>query len=71
MEEPQGELCVVLSAEMGRSCSLLLPLLLLLPAGLPSGLALLQYHYDCGDFGMQLLAYPTRGRTVHFKVLGE
>nr|6GF6_A Chain A, Zona pellucida sperm-binding protein 1,Zona pellucida sperm-binding protein 1 [Gallus gallus]6GF6_B Chain B, Zona pellucida sperm-binding protein 1,Zona pellucida sperm-binding protein 1 [Gallus gallus]6GF7_A Chain A, Zona pellucida sperm-binding protein 1,Zona pellucida sperm-binding protein 1 [Gallus gallus]6GF7_B Chain B, Zona pellucida sperm-binding protein 1,Zona pellucida sperm-binding protein 1 [Gallus gallus]6GF8_A Chain A, Zona pellucida sperm-binding protein 1,Zona pelluci len=33
--------------------------------------ALLQYHYDCGDFGMQLLAYPTRGRTVHFKVLDE
>nr|CAC16087.1 zona pellucida protein 1 [Gallus gallus] len=56
---------------MGRSRSLLLPLLLLLPAGLPSGLALLQYHYDCRDFGMQLLAYPTRGRTVHFKVLDE
>ncbi|NXJ09482.1 ZP1 protein, partial [Odontophorus gujanensis] len=56
---------------MGWSCSLLLPLLLLLPAGLPSALALLQYRYDCGEFGMQLLAYPTRGRTVRFKVLDE
>ncbi|OXB57428.1 hypothetical protein ASZ78_010143 [Callipepla squamata] len=53
---------------MGWSCSLLL---LLLPAGLPSALALLQYRYDCGEFGMQLLAYPTRGRTVRFKVLDE
>ncbi|OXB71179.1 UNVERIFIED_CONTAM: hypothetical protein H355_011178 [Colinus virginianus] len=53
---------------MGWSCSLLL---LLLPAGLPSALALLQYRYDCGEFGMQLLAYPTRGRSVRFKVLDE
>ncbi|XP_072194118.1 zona pellucida sperm-binding protein 1 [Excalfactoria chinensis] len=56
---------------MGWSHSLLLPLLLLLPAGLPSGSALLRYRYDCGDFGMQLLAFPTRGRTVRFKVLDE
>ncbi|XP_065611853.1 zona pellucida sperm-binding protein 1 [Cyrtonyx montezumae] len=55
---------------MGWSCSLLLPLLLL-PAGLPSASALLQYRYDCGEFGMQLRAYPTRGRTVLFKVLDE
>lgn len=56
---------------MGWSCSLLLPLLLLLPVGLPSGSALLRYRYDCGDFGMQLLAFPMRGRTVRFKVLGK
>ncbi|XP_015718619.1 zona pellucida sperm-binding protein 1 isoform X1 [Coturnix japonica] len=56
---------------MGWSCSLLLPLLLLLPVGLPSGSALLRYRYDCGDFGMQLLAFPMRGRTVRFKVLDE
>ncbi|XP_031470026.1 zona pellucida sperm-binding protein 1 isoform X1 [Phasianus colchicus] len=56
---------------MGWSCSLLLPLLLLLPAWLPSGLALPRFHYDCGDFGMQLLAFPTHGRTMRFKVLDE
>lgn len=56
---------------MGWSRSLLLPLLLLLPAGPHSALALLQYRYDCGDFGMQLLAYPSRGRAVRFKVVGE
>ncbi|XP_062433666.1 zona pellucida sperm-binding protein 1 [Rhea pennata] len=33
--------------------------------------SLLQYRYDCGDYGMQLQAYPTRGRTVRFKVLDE
>uniref|UniRef100_A0A8B9DQX9 P-type domain-containing protein n=1 Tax=Anser cygnoides TaxID=8845 RepID=A0A8B9DQX9_ANSCY len=56
---------------MGWSRSLLLPLLLLLPAGPHSALALLQYRYDCGDFGMQLLAYPSRGRAVRFKVVDE
>ncbi|XP_035182519.1 LOW QUALITY PROTEIN: zona pellucida sperm-binding protein 1 [Oxyura jamaicensis] len=56
---------------MGWSRSLLLPLLLLLPAGPRSALALLQYRYDCGDYGMQLLAYPSRGRAVRFKVVDE
>ncbi|NWI32253.1 ZP1 protein, partial [Sula dactylatra] len=55
---------------MGRSCSFLL-LLLLLPLGPGPAFSLLQYHYDCGDYGMQLLAYPTRGRTVRFKVMDE
>lgn len=49
---------------------MLLPLLLL-PVGLRSALALLQYRYDCGDYGMQLLAYASRGRAVRFKVVGE
>ncbi|XP_075282457.1 zona pellucida sperm-binding protein 1 [Opisthocomus hoazin] len=53
---------------MGRSCSFLL-LLLLLPPG--PGAALLRYRYDCGEHGVQLLAYPTRGRTVRFKVMDE
>ncbi|NWZ30977.1 ZP1 protein, partial [Asarcornis scutulata] len=56
---------------MGWSLSLLLPLLLLLPAGPRSALALLQYRYDCGDYGMQLLAYASRGRAVRFKVVDE
>ncbi|XP_075019569.1 zona pellucida sperm-binding protein 1 [Calonectris borealis] len=55
---------------MGRSCSFLL-LLLLLPPGPGAAFSRLRYRYDCGDYGMQLLAYPTRGRTVRFKVMDE
>ena len=55
---------------MGRSFSFLL-LLVLLPPGPGATFSLLRYRYDCGDYGMQLLAYPTRGRTVRFKVMGE
>ncbi|CAM4687642.1 unnamed protein product [Lepidochelys kempii] len=29
------------------------------------------YEYDCGDYGMQLLVFPSQGRTVHFKVVDE
>ncbi|NXT91454.1 ZP1 protein, partial [Anhinga rufa] len=56
---------------MGRSCSFLLLLSFLLPPGPGAAFSLLRYRYDCGDYGMQLLAYPTRGRTVRFKVLDE
>ncbi|NWS62366.1 ZP1 protein, partial [Chunga burmeisteri] len=56
---------------MRRSCSFLLLLLLLLAPGPGAPFSLLRYRYDCGDFGMQLLAYPTRGRTVRFKVMDE
>ncbi|XP_075569508.1 zona pellucida sperm-binding protein 1 [Pelecanus crispus] len=57
---------------MRQSCSfLLLLLLLLLPPGPGAAFSLLRYRYDCGDYGMQLLAYPTRGRTVRFKVMDE
>ncbi|KFO79607.1 Zona pellucida sperm-binding protein 1, partial [Cuculus canorus] len=52
---------------MGWSCCFLL-LLFLGPGVIFS---LLRYRYDCGDYGMQLLAYPTRGRTVRFKVVDE
>ncbi|NXW25462.1 ZP1 protein, partial [Circaetus pectoralis] len=55
---------------MGRSRSFLL-LLLLLPPGPGAAFSLLRYRYDCGDYGMQLQAYPTRGRTVRFKVMDE
>ncbi|NXT86017.1 ZP1 protein, partial [Zapornia atra] len=55
---------------MGRSFSFLLLLLLLtLDPGAP--FSLLRYRYDCGDYSMRLLAYPTRGRSVRFKVLDE
>uniref|UniRef100_A0A8D0ELW6 Zona pellucida glycoprotein 1 n=1 Tax=Strix occidentalis caurina TaxID=311401 RepID=A0A8D0ELW6_STROC len=36
-----------------------------------SAFSLLQYRYDCGDHGMQLLAYPTHSHTVRFKVMDE
>ncbi|KGL85313.1 Zona pellucida sperm-binding protein 1, partial [Tinamus guttatus] len=52
-------------------CCCLVALLLLLASAPGITFSLLQYRYDCGDYGMQLLAYPTRGRTVRFKVLDE
>ncbi|XP_068255673.1 zona pellucida sperm-binding protein 1 [Nyctibius grandis] len=55
---------------MGWSFSFLLLLLLLSP-GPGAPFSLLRYRYDCGDYGMQLLAYPTRGRTVRFSVVDE
>nr|XP_031360819.1 zona pellucida sperm-binding protein 1 [Lonchura striata domestica] len=55
---------------MGRSCSFLLLLFLLSPWPRAT-VALLQYRYDCGELGMQLLVFPSHGRTVHFKVLDE
>lgn len=56
---------------MGRGFSFLLLLLLLWWQAPGSTLSLLRYRYDCGDYGMRLLAYPPRGRTVRFKVVGE
>ncbi|NWY55791.1 ZP1 protein, partial [Chionis minor] len=56
---------------MGLHCSFLLLLLLLLLLGPGAAFSLLRYRYDCGDYGMQLLAYPSRGRTVRFKVMDE
>ncbi|NXN95068.1 ZP1 protein, partial [Rhinopomastus cyanomelas] len=46
-------------------------LLLLLSQGAGGAASPLRYRYDCGDRGMQLLAFPARGRTVRFKVLDE
>ncbi|NXW63824.1 ZP1 protein, partial [Eurystomus gularis] len=55
---------------MGQGCSFLL-LLLLFSQGPGATFSLLRYRYDCGEYGMQLLVYPTRGRTVRFKVMDE
>uniref|UniRef100_A0A452HED3 Zona pellucida glycoprotein 1 n=1 Tax=Gopherus agassizii TaxID=38772 RepID=A0A452HED3_9SAUR len=30
-----------------------------------------EYEYDCGDYGMQLLVFPSPGRTVRFQVVDE
>ncbi|NXJ85982.1 ZP1 protein, partial [Trogon melanurus] len=59
---------------MARSCSfsfLLLLLLLLFLPGPGAAFSHLRYRYDCGEYGMQLQAYPTHGRTVRFKVIDE
>ncbi|XP_059704534.1 zona pellucida sperm-binding protein 1 [Haemorhous mexicanus] len=55
---------------MGRSCSFLLLFFLLSP-GPGATVTLLQYRHDCGELGMQLLVFPSHGRTVRFKVLDE
>ncbi|NXT65144.1 ZP1 protein, partial [Chaetops frenatus] len=55
---------------MARSCSFLLLLFLLAPW--PRGsVELLRYRHDCGELGMQLLVFPSHGRTARFKVLDE
>lgn len=33
--------------------------------------SVLQHRYDCGDYGMQLVVYPSQGYTIHFKVMGK
>ncbi|CAM4570412.1 unnamed protein product [Lepidochelys olivacea] len=33
--------------------------------------SVLQHEYDCGDYGMQLLVFPSQGHTVRFKVVDE
>ncbi|CAM4687651.1 unnamed protein product [Lepidochelys kempii] len=33
--------------------------------------SVLHHEYDCGDYGMQLLVFPSQGRTVRFKVVDE
>ncbi|XP_008627642.1 PREDICTED: zona pellucida sperm-binding protein 1 isoform X1 [Corvus brachyrhynchos] len=55
---------------MGQSYSFLLLLFLLSPWPRAT-VALLQYRYDCGELGMQLLVFPSHGRTVRFTVLDE
>ncbi|NXH16796.1 ZP1 protein, partial [Bucco capensis] len=52
-------------------CSFLVLLLLLLGQGPGGTLSLLRYRYHCGDYGMQLQAYPSHGRSVRFKVMDE
>ncbi|NWV16573.1 ZP1 protein, partial [Origma solitaria] len=55
---------------MGWSCAFLLLLFLLSPWPRAT-VALLQYRQDCGELGMQLLIFPSPGRTVRLKVLDE
>ncbi|XP_075784512.1 zona pellucida sperm-binding protein 1-like [Pelodiscus sinensis] len=64
---------------MGWGCRFIggLVLLWLLGAALGQGelhgvsFSVLQYEYECGDYGMQLLVFPTQGRPVRFKVVDE
>ncbi|NXC36518.1 ZP1 protein, partial [Campylorhamphus procurvoides] len=55
---------------MARSCSFLLLLFLLAVAPRPTG-ALPRHRFDCGELGMQLLVFPSHGRSIRFKVLDE
>ncbi|NXF71935.1 ZP1 protein, partial [Sclerurus mexicanus] len=55
---------------MARSCSFLLLLFILAPAPRTTG-ALPRHRYNCGELGMQLLVFPSHGRSVRFKVLDE
>ncbi|NXF99758.1 ZP1 protein, partial [Sakesphorus luctuosus] len=55
---------------MGQSCSFLL-LLFLLALDPRTTVSLPQHRYSCGEVGMQLLVFPSHGRSVRFKVLDE
>ncbi|XP_064515883.1 zona pellucida sperm-binding protein 1 isoform X2 [Pseudopipra pipra] len=55
---------------MGRSCSFLLLLFLLVPWPRAT-VSFLRHRYTCGELGMQLLVFPSHGRSVRFKVLDE
>ncbi|XP_027751371.1 zona pellucida sperm-binding protein 1 [Empidonax traillii] len=55
---------------MGRSFSFLLLLFLLAPWPRAS-VSFLRHRYTCGELGMQLLVFPSHGRSVRFKVLDE
>ncbi|NWS49703.1 ZP1 protein, partial [Probosciger aterrimus] len=55
---------------MGSSCSLLL-LLLLLCQGPGATFSLLRYRYECGEYSMQLVVHPSRGRSARFSVMDE
>ncbi|NWR38940.1 ZP1 protein, partial [Tachuris rubrigastra] len=55
---------------MGQSCSFLL-LLFLLASWPRATVSFLRHRYTCGELGMQLLVFPSHGRSVRFKVLDE
>ncbi|XP_027554509.1 LOW QUALITY PROTEIN: zona pellucida sperm-binding protein 1 [Neopelma chrysocephalum] len=55
---------------MGQSCSFLL-LLFLLALWPRATVSFLRHRYTCGELGMQLLVFPSHGRSVRFKVLDE
>ncbi|NWS21374.1 ZP1 protein, partial [Pachyramphus minor] len=55
---------------MGQSCSFLLLLFLLAPWPRAT-VSFPRHQYTCGELGMQLLVFPSHGRSVRFKVLDE
>ncbi|NWT03723.1 ZP1 protein, partial [Mionectes macconnelli] len=55
---------------MGQSCSFLL-VLFLLALWPRATVSYLRHRYTCGELGMQLLVFPSHGRSVRFKVLDE
>ncbi|XP_077676044.1 zona pellucida sperm-binding protein 1-like [Eretmochelys imbricata] len=67
------------SSAMGLGCRYFVGLVLLWSLRIALGqgdfhrvsFSVLQHEYDCGDYGMQLLVFPSQGRTVRFKVVDE
>lgn len=67
------------SSAMGLGCRYFVGLVLLWSLRIALGqgdfhrvsFSVLQHEYDCGDYGMQLLVFPSQGRTVRFKVVGK
>uniref|UniRef100_A0A8D0HX05 Zona pellucida sperm-binding protein 1 n=1 Tax=Sphenodon punctatus TaxID=8508 RepID=A0A8D0HX05_SPHPU len=59
----------------GRGVSLVLLVSMGLAHGqrdlLQISFSVLPHRYDCGNYGMQLLTFPSQGRTIRFKVVDE
>uniref|UniRef100_A0A8D0HQ65 Zona pellucida sperm-binding protein 1 n=1 Tax=Sphenodon punctatus TaxID=8508 RepID=A0A8D0HQ65_SPHPU len=64
---------------MGLGYNSIVSLVLLVSMGLAHGqrdllqisFSVLPHRYDCGNYGMQLLTFPSQGRTIRFKVVDE
>uniref|UniRef100_K7FEQ3 Zona pellucida glycoprotein 1 n=1 Tax=Pelodiscus sinensis TaxID=13735 RepID=K7FEQ3_PELSI len=59
---------------MGWGCRYFGSIVLLWSLGLALGQGEFRrhgYEYECGDYGMQLLVFPSQGHTVRFKVVDE
>ncbi|XP_067397635.1 zona pellucida sperm-binding protein 1-like [Emydura macquarii macquarii] len=64
---------------MGLGCRYFVGLVLFWALGLSYGqgdfleasFSALQHRYDCGNYGMQLLVFPSQGHTIRFKVVDE
>uniref|UniRef100_A0A8D0HX27 Zona pellucida sperm-binding protein 1 n=1 Tax=Sphenodon punctatus TaxID=8508 RepID=A0A8D0HX27_SPHPU len=60
-------------------CNIIVGLVLLVFVGLAHGqgdflrvrFSVLPHRYDCGDYSMQLVVFPSQGRAIRFKVVDE
>uniref|UniRef100_A0A8D0HPW9 Zona pellucida sperm-binding protein 1 n=1 Tax=Sphenodon punctatus TaxID=8508 RepID=A0A8D0HPW9_SPHPU len=64
---------------MELGCNIIVGLVLLVFVGLAHGqgdflrvrFSVLPHRYDCGDYSMQLVVFPSQGRAIRFKVVDE